>query len=314
MGEKHHRNGQKPPNKQSKQTQQMNKQVVFLFVEKHPKIARRKNIQKNQKTSLPKHPKSSKIIQIKLYRFRWSSFKHLKIYKQIILKKKKKKKTTTGGFGLFSIRRHLTRWPSTCVEVCLLVLVCGVIFSLTFLTFLFFSFFSFFSFPLFLECGAECDLKLKDPVVCRNCGHRILYKKRTKRSLFLFLFFVFVCFCFCSLFLFVFVFVCFCCLFVICFCYLFLCLCFAVEELPLEPSFPFPLFFFFFFFFFFFSFPLSFLVPFSIYNFLSFCFPFSHFHLQLYNSKPDKETDEPSNCSSFAPNFKNSTIAKTCLR
>ena len=30
-------------------------------------------------------------------------------------------------------------------------------------------------------CGAENNLKLNDVIQCRECGGRILYKKRTKR-------------------------------------------------------------------------------------------------------------------------------------
>jgi DNA-directed RNA polymerase subunit RPC12/RpoP len=32
------------------------------------------------------------------------------------------------------------------------------------------------------DCGAEIEIKPKDVIRCRECGHRILYKKRTKRS------------------------------------------------------------------------------------------------------------------------------------
>ncbi|NP_001150838.1 DNA-directed RNA polymerases I, II, and III 7.3 kDa polypeptide [Zea mays] len=31
------------------------------------------------------------------------------------------------------------------------------------------------------DCGAENTVKLVDVVQCRECGHRILYKKRTRR-------------------------------------------------------------------------------------------------------------------------------------
>lgn len=31
------------------------------------------------------------------------------------------------------------------------------------------------------ECGADNDIKPKDPIRCRTCGYRILYKKRPKR-------------------------------------------------------------------------------------------------------------------------------------
>ena len=32
------------------------------------------------------------------------------------------------------------------------------------------------------ECGQVTDIKPKDPIRCRFCGYRILYKKRTKQS------------------------------------------------------------------------------------------------------------------------------------
>ncbi|KAH9393562.1 DNA-directed RNA polymerases I, II, and III subunit RPABC4 [Tyrophagus putrescentiae] len=31
------------------------------------------------------------------------------------------------------------------------------------------------------ECHADNEIKLKDPIRCRECGYRIMYKKRTKR-------------------------------------------------------------------------------------------------------------------------------------
>ena len=31
------------------------------------------------------------------------------------------------------------------------------------------------------DCGAETTLKAGDVIRCRECGYRILYKKRTKR-------------------------------------------------------------------------------------------------------------------------------------
>lgn len=31
------------------------------------------------------------------------------------------------------------------------------------------------------ECGAENSLKPNDVIRCRECGYRILYKKRTRR-------------------------------------------------------------------------------------------------------------------------------------
>ncbi|XP_014230546.1 DNA-directed RNA polymerases I, II, and III subunit RPABC4 [Trichogramma pretiosum] len=31
------------------------------------------------------------------------------------------------------------------------------------------------------ECHHDNDIKPKDPIRCRECGYRIMYKKRTKR-------------------------------------------------------------------------------------------------------------------------------------
>ncbi|KAJ4817148.1 hypothetical protein LUZ62_029714 [Rhynchospora pubera] len=31
------------------------------------------------------------------------------------------------------------------------------------------------------DCGVECPLKSGDVIQCRDCGYRILYKKRTRR-------------------------------------------------------------------------------------------------------------------------------------
>ncbi|ORZ25410.1 DNA directed RNA polymerase [Absidia repens] len=31
------------------------------------------------------------------------------------------------------------------------------------------------------DCGAENQLKPREPIRCQDCGHRIMYKKRTKR-------------------------------------------------------------------------------------------------------------------------------------
>ena len=36
-----------------------------------------------------------------------------------------------------------------------------------------------------LDCGMENTLKPGDVIQCRECGYRILYKKRTRRSMFL---------------------------------------------------------------------------------------------------------------------------------
>lgn len=37
---------------------------------------------------------------------------------------------------------------------------------------------------LLAECGAENHLQAKDPVRCRECGYRIMYKKRARRRTF----------------------------------------------------------------------------------------------------------------------------------
>ncbi|KAH7887918.1 DNA-directed RNA polymerase I [Phlebopus sp. FC_14] len=31
------------------------------------------------------------------------------------------------------------------------------------------------------DCGARNEIKSREPIRCRECGHRIMYKKRTKR-------------------------------------------------------------------------------------------------------------------------------------
>ncbi|KAH7108016.1 DNA directed RNA polymerase [Auriculariales sp. MPI-PUGE-AT-0066] len=31
------------------------------------------------------------------------------------------------------------------------------------------------------DCGATNNIKAREPIRCRECGHRIMYKKRTKR-------------------------------------------------------------------------------------------------------------------------------------
>ena len=33
------------------------------------------------------------------------------------------------------------------------------------------------------DCGAKNAIKSREPIRCRECGHRIMYKKRTKRSM-----------------------------------------------------------------------------------------------------------------------------------
>ncbi|PFH52880.1 hypothetical protein AMATHDRAFT_138994 [Amanita thiersii Skay4041] len=32
------------------------------------------------------------------------------------------------------------------------------------------------------DCGAKNEIKSREPIRCRECGHRIMYKKRTTRS------------------------------------------------------------------------------------------------------------------------------------
>ncbi len=33
-----------------------------------------------------------------------------------------------------------------------------------------------------IDCGSEVNLRPGDVVICRECGYRILYKKRTKQG------------------------------------------------------------------------------------------------------------------------------------
>ena len=40
---------------------------------------------------------------------------------------------------------------------------------------------------LMIECGIENEIRPKDPIRCSECGFRIMYKKRTSRSIFSFL-------------------------------------------------------------------------------------------------------------------------------
>ncbi|KAF9057748.1 DNA directed RNA polymerase [Panaeolus papilionaceus] len=35
------------------------------------------------------------------------------------------------------------------------------------------------------DCGAKNEIRSREPIRCRECGHRIMYKKRTKRNAFL---------------------------------------------------------------------------------------------------------------------------------
>ncbi|CAN6455944.1 unnamed protein product [Victoria cruziana] len=49
------------------------------------------------------------------------------------------------------------------------------------------------------DCGAENTLKPGDVIQCRECGYRILYKKRTRRSMslyFLYILLLYLCDCF----------------------------------------------------------------------------------------------------------------------
>jgi hypothetical protein len=41
---------------------------------------------------------------------------------------------------------------------------------------------SFYFLTLRLDCGSEVILRPGDIVICRECGYRILYKKRTKHG------------------------------------------------------------------------------------------------------------------------------------
>ena len=34
-----------------------------------------------------------------------------------------------------------------------------------------------------IECHSENEVKPRDPIRCQECGYRIMYKKRTKRSI-----------------------------------------------------------------------------------------------------------------------------------
>ncbi|RKP26256.1 DNA directed RNA polymerase, partial [Syncephalis pseudoplumigaleata] len=33
-----------------------------------------------------------------------------------------------------------------------------------------------------IDCGADNELKPREPIRCRECGHRVMYKRRTTRS------------------------------------------------------------------------------------------------------------------------------------
>ena len=34
------------------------------------------------------------------------------------------------------------------------------------------------------DCGVKNEIKPREPIRCRECGHRIMYKKRTTRSMY----------------------------------------------------------------------------------------------------------------------------------
>ncbi|KAG2172159.1 hypothetical protein INT44_005530 [Umbelopsis vinacea] len=34
---------------------------------------------------------------------------------------------------------------------------------------------------LIIACGSENTIKPREPIRCQDCGHRIMYKKRTRR-------------------------------------------------------------------------------------------------------------------------------------
>ncbi|XP_031370571.1 DNA-directed RNA polymerases I, II, and III subunit RPABC4, partial [Apis dorsata] len=36
-------------------------------------------------------------------------------------------------------------------------------------------------FFVFVECHHDNEIRPRDPIRCRECGYRIMYKKRTKR-------------------------------------------------------------------------------------------------------------------------------------
>ncbi|CAE6345143.1 unnamed protein product [Rhizoctonia solani] len=40
----------------------------------------------------------------------------------------------------------------------------------------------FFTFQIFvIDCGAKNEIRPREPIRCKECGHRIMYKKRTTR-------------------------------------------------------------------------------------------------------------------------------------
>lgn len=38
------------------------------------------------------------------------------------------------------------------------------------------------------DCGVKNEIKPREPIRCRECGHRIMYKKRTTRSMYAYFF------------------------------------------------------------------------------------------------------------------------------
>ncbi|CAN8003173.1 unnamed protein product [Ixodes pacificus] len=40
------------------------------------------------------------------------------------------------------------------------------------------------------ECHQENEIRPRDPIRCRECGYRIMYKKRTKRCILLLYFYI----------------------------------------------------------------------------------------------------------------------------
>ncbi|KAF4602245.1 DNA-directed RNA polymerase core subunit rpc10 [Pleurotus pulmonarius] len=41
-----------------------------------------------------------------------------------------------------------------------------------------------YSIGIHIDCGAKNEIRAREPIRCRECGHRIMYKKRTTRSTF----------------------------------------------------------------------------------------------------------------------------------
>ncbi|KAL4084318.1 hypothetical protein QTP88_028143 [Uroleucon formosanum] len=64
-----------------------------------------------------------------------------------------------------------------------LIYICGDIMNFVFDSILIFVFIS--CVRTMIACQAENEMKPKDPIRCRECGYRIMYKKRTKRCILL---------------------------------------------------------------------------------------------------------------------------------